>query len=135
MEKGREYSLVTGLMINTENDDTDYESGNEFHVDAMFNQFFSETFALGLHGYYFKQIEGDEGSGAILGGFEGESYGIGPSVLWIPKSAGGKFSISALWLHDLDAKRRLESDYAVVTLGWTLGGGGQGGNRGTGDGS
>ena len=50
MDKGREYWLVTGFMINEENDDTDYESGNEFHIDAMFNQFFSETFALGLHG-------------------------------------------------------------------------------------
>ena len=122
LENGREYSLVTGLMINTENDDTDYDTGNELHVDAMFNQFFSETFALGLHGYYFNQIEGDEGVGAILGDFKGESYGIGPSVLWIPKSGGGKFSVSASWLHDLDATRRLESDYAVVTLGWVLGG-------------
>jgi hypothetical protein len=125
LENGREYSLVTGLMINTENDDTNYESGNELHVDAMFNQFFSETFALGLHGYYFQQIEGDEGSGAILGGFKGDSYGIGPSVLRIPKSCGGKFSVSASWLHDLDATRRLKSEYAVVTLGWILGGGGK----------
>ncbi len=123
MERGREYSLVTGFMINTENYDTDYETGNELHMDAMFNQFFSETFAVGLHGYYHDQVEGDSGSGAILGGFEGESYGIGPSLLWIPR--GGKPSVSATWLHDLDATNKLESDYLVVTLGWQLGGGGK----------
>ncbi len=121
MDKGREYSLVTGFMINEENDDTDYETGNELHIDAMFNQFFSETFALGLHGYYHDQLEGDSGGGAILGDFKGDSYGIGPSLLWI--AGGGKFSVSASWLHDLDATNKLESDYAVVTLGWQLGGG------------
>ncbi len=78
MENGREFSLVPGFMINTKNEDTDYRTGSEFHLDAMFNQFFSDTFAIGLHGYYFKQVDGDSGSGAILGDFKGESFGIGP---------------------------------------------------------
>jgi hypothetical protein len=121
LDTGREFSLVTGFVINGKNDDTDYETGNELHVDAMFNQFLSETFALGLHGYYYNQVGGDSGSGAILGDFEGESYGIGPSFLWIPKSGGGKLSVSGTWLHDLDATNRLESDYAVVTLVWQFG--------------
>ncbi len=85
MENGREFSLVPGFMINTKNEDTDYRTGSEFHLDAMFNQFFSDTFAIGLHGYYFKQVDGDSGSGAILGDFKGESFGIGPSLLWTPK--------------------------------------------------
>lgn len=78
MENGREFSLVPGFVINTKNEDTDYRTGSEFHLDAMFNQFFSDTFAIGLHGYYFKQVDGDSGSGAILGDFKGESFGIGP---------------------------------------------------------
>ncbi len=94
METGREFSLVTGYMINNRNDDTDYDTGNELHVDVMFNQFFSETFVLGLHGYYYRQVGSDSGSGAILGGFKGESYGIGPSFLWVPASGGGKFSVT-----------------------------------------
>ncbi len=119
MKTGRDFSLVAGYMINTRNDDTDYKTGNELHVDAMFNQFLSETFALGLHGYYYQQVTGD--SGAVLGDFEGESYGIGPSFLWTPKSDDGKFSITATWLHDLHATNRLEGDYAVVTLVWQFG--------------
>lgn len=125
MENGREYSLVAGYMINSKNDDTDYDTGDELHVDVMFNQFLSETFAVGLHGYYYDQVEGDSGSGAILGDFKGESYGIGPSFLWVPASGGGKFSVSGSWLHDLDATNRLESDYAVVTLVWQLGAAGK----------
>ena len=123
LETGREFSLTTGYMVNDKNDDTDYETGNELHMDFMFNQFFSETFAAGIHGYYYKQLEGDSGSGALLGDFKGDSYGIGPSLLWIPESGGGRFSVTASWLHDLDATNRMESDYIVVTLGWMLGGG------------
>jgi hypothetical protein len=121
MDSGREFSLATGYMINTENDDTDYRTGDELHVDAMFNQFLSETFGLGLHGYYYKQVTGDSGDGAVLGDFKGESYGIGPSFLWIPKAGDGKFSISGNWLHDLEATNRLESDYVVVTLAYQFG--------------
>jgi hypothetical protein len=125
MENGREFSLVAGYMINNENDDTDYDTGDELHFDAMFNQFLSETSAIGLHGYYYEQVEDDSGSGAILGDFKGESYGIGPSFLWVPASGGGKFSVSGTWLHDLDATNRLESDYAVVTLVWQFGAAGE----------
>ncbi len=120
LESGRDFSIVAGYMINGENDDTDYQTGDEFHVDWMLNQFFSEGFALGVHGYYYKQVEGDSGDGAILGNFKGESVGIGPSVLWTPVAGDGKFSITGTWLHDLDATNRLESDYGVVTLVWQL---------------
>jgi len=118
MENGREFSLAPGFMINTKNEDTDYKTGSEFHLDAMFNQFFSDTFALGLHGYYYKQVEGDSGTGAILGDFKGESYGIGPSILWTPKVGHWYPTITANWRHDLDATNRLESDYAVITFVW-----------------
>lgn len=120
MTTGRDFSLVAGYMINSENDATNYKTGNELHVNATFNQFFSETFALGLHGYYYQQITGDSGSGAILGDFKGESYGIGPSFLWMPKE-GAKFSITGTWLHDLHASDRLKGDYVVVTLVWQFG--------------
>ena len=41
MTTGRDFSLLAGYMINTENDATNYKTGNELHVDAMFNQFVS----------------------------------------------------------------------------------------------
>ncbi len=121
-DTGFDFSTAIGFLINTENDDTDYETGNELHIDVMFNRFLSETFALGLKGYYYKQVSGDSGSGAILGDFEGESYGIGPSLLWVPTTKKGNFSVTGSWLHDLDATRRLEADYALVTLSWVFGG-------------
>ncbi len=119
-ETGTEFSTVLGVMVNTENPDTDYKTGTEFHADFMFNQFLSESFALGLHGYYYKQLSGDSGTGAVLGSFKGESYGLGPAISWVPVSKGGKFALSAKYLRDLDATNRLEADYGVVSLSWVF---------------
>ena len=70
---------------------------------------------------FYQQVTGDSGNGAIPGDFKRESSGIGPSFLWIPKSGGGKFSVTGTWLHDLHASNRMEGDYAVVTLAWQFG--------------
>jgi hypothetical protein len=115
-ETGTEISVIPGLMINTENPDTDYRTGTEFHVDAVVNQFLSETFAVGVVGYAYKQIEGDSGSGAILGDFKGESYGLGPALSWVPEFGDGNLAITGGWLHDLHATNRLEADYGSLTI-------------------
>ena len=119
-ESGTEISIVPGIMINTRNKATDYHTGTELHVDAMVNQFLSETFALGVHGYAYRQVEGDSGSGAILGSFKGESAGIGLAISWIPAAGGGNVAISGKWLHDLTATNRLEADYGVLSVGITF---------------
>jgi hypothetical protein len=119
-ESGTEISVVPGIMFNTRNPATDYHTGMELHVDAMVNQFLSETFALGVHGYAYKQIEGDSGSGAILGSFKGESAGIGLALSWIPAFGGGKVAVSGKWLHDLTATNRLEADQGVLSIGVTF---------------
>ena len=120
LESGTEVSVAAGFLINTENNETDYRTGNEVHVDVTVNQFLSETFALGLRGYYYKQVTGDSGSGARLGDFKGESYGIGPGFVWIPEFGAGKLTVIGKWIHDLDATRRFESDYATITAAWSF---------------
>jgi hypothetical protein len=105
-------------MVNTENSATNYRTGTEFHVDFVANQFVSETFALGLRGYYYEQLTGDSGSGAVLGDFKSESFGIGPGFVWIPKSGGGRFTVLGKWMHDFSAENRFESDYFTLTGAW-----------------
>lgn len=114
--KGLEISVVTGIMVNTSNKATDYNSGTEFHLDYMLNKFLSHTFAIGFHGYYYTQISGDSGTGAILGPFKGSSFGIGPGFMWVPKFTKGKLIIMGNWLHDLSATKRLKSDWAMIKL-------------------
>lgn len=115
-ERGYELSLNLGHIYNTENGDTDYQSGQEIHVDYMVNQYFSETFALGIHGFYLNQITGDRGSGAILGDFKAEAVGIGPALLWTPNIFGKDVPIIAKWLHEFYAENRLEGDHMFASF-------------------
>jgi len=120
LETGTEVSVAPGVIVNTRNDETDYRTGTEFHVDFTANQFLSETFAVGLRGYYYNQLTGDSGSGAILGDFKGESFGLGPGFLWFPEFAAGNLAVLGKWIHDFDATNRFESDYGTLTVAWTF---------------
>jgi len=115
-ETGRDVSFNIGHIYNTENDDTDYQTGQELHLDVVFNQFLSETFAVGLHGFYLKQITGDSGSGAVLGDFKAEAAGIGPALLWTKKFGKQHVSFIAKWLHEFHAKNRLEGDHVFLSF-------------------
>ncbi|WP_170424975.1 SphA family protein [Ruegeria arenilitoris] len=119
-ETGTEFSAAAGIMINTENSATDYKTGNEFHLDAVYNQFLSPELAVGLRGYYYQQLTADSGSGATLGAFKSSSYGIGPGFVWIPESAGGGLTILGKWMHDFGAENRFEADYVTLTAAWTF---------------
>ncbi len=120
LETGTEVSVAPGVIVNTRNDATDYQTGTEFHLDFTANQFLSKTFALGVRGYYYSQFTGDSGSGARLGDFQGESFGLGPGFIWFPAYAEGKLAVLGKWIHDFDATNRFESDYGTPTAAWTF---------------
>lgn len=115
---GTEISLLPGIMVNTTNPATDYKTGTEFHLDFMANQFVMPTLALGVQGYWYKQIEGDSGRGAILGPFMGESFGLGPAVMWVPESTQGRFALILKWTHDISTTNRLSGDWGQIALSW-----------------
>lgn len=115
---GTAVSIAPGIMFNTENDETNYKTGTEFHLDFTVNQFLSETISVGIRGYYYKQLTGDSGSGAVLGDFKSESFGIGPGVVWIPKFAGGALTVLGKWMPDWHVENRFDSDYFTLTAAW-----------------
>jgi hypothetical protein len=90
------------------------------NLDFTANQFLSKTFAPSVRGYYYNQFTGDSGSGAILGDFQGESFGLGPGFIWFPEFAAGKLVVLGKWIHDFDATNRFESDYGTLTVAWTF---------------
>ena len=115
-ETGRDFSFNLGYIYNTENQDTDYQTGQELHLDYVFNQFFSETFAVGIQGFFLKQITGDSGSGALLGDFKAEAAGVGPAILWTTRLGKQDVSFIAKWLHEFHAENRLEGDSIFLTF-------------------
>ena len=113
-ELSAELNVVPGIMVNTKNQSTNYKTGTEFHMDWMANYYPAQTFALGVHGYVYQQLEGDSGSGARLGDFKGEAAAIGPALMWVPIINGKPGKVVVKWLHEFHAKRRVKGDFLQV---------------------
>ncbi len=79
-DSGFEVSSKFMYDFNTENNDTDYLSGQEFHFDYTLG-YKIDNWRLGLGGYYYKQITNDELDGhKYLDGFKGQAIALGPQV-------------------------------------------------------
>jgi hypothetical protein len=85
-------------------------------------QHLSKAFAVGVAGYYYNQVTGDSGAGAVLGPFRGEVTAIGPNLTYNFQMGAVPVFTSARWLHEFDAKNRLEGDVGFVTVTIPLGG-------------
>lgn len=116
MTTGVELSGAAGFTINGENPDTDYKSGTEFHLELGAMQNFSKTFALGVGAYYYDQVTGDSGAGAVLGPFEGRVFGIGPAANLTFMLGQIPVSTNLKYFHEFAAVNRLEGSAGYVTL-------------------
>ena len=117
---GLELSAFAGMDFNTKNDTTDYQTGNQFHVDftaAEHLPFLGGIIGVGANGFYYQQVTGDSGSGATLGDFKGRTVGVGPVLSYITKIWGKDLVAEVKWLPELDVKHRLEGDYIWFKLG------------------
>lgn len=79
-QSGNEFSATLGATYNFKNTVTQYQNGVDFHVDLGASHFITKQWMIGLVGYYFQQLTGDSGSGAVLGDFKSRVAGIGPQI-------------------------------------------------------
>ena len=120
---GHEISLTAGYLFNTRNDDSNYRSGNEFHLDFLIAHHFSRLFAVGLPGYWYKQVTGDNGSlrdGSSFGSFRGEAAGIGLAILFRPTIAGKDVNFTLKWVHDVYARRHVEGSEIMFSVAFKM---------------
>lgn len=127
-KRGHEVSVTTGVMFNTRNDATDYQSGTEWHLDFMLAQHFSPRFALGLEGSVLQGLSDDDGplldkANVVLpalglrplGGFRAEYFGLGPAALYTVKLGDTDVNLIAKYLWDVDHRNRFNSDYLMLS--------------------
>lgn len=118
---GLELSGFAGLDFNTENNDTDYQSGTQFHLDitaAEHLPLWGGLIGVGANFFYYQQIEADSGPGTeVLGDFKGRSIGIGPVVSYVTKVWSKDLVAEVKWLPELDVSNRLEGDYIWFKVG------------------
>jgi hypothetical protein len=118
---GLEFSTFSGFDFNTENDATNYQSGDVFHIDATVAEhlplFGCGIIGLGANAFYWKQFTADSGSGARLGSFETEMAGVGPVLSYIsPPICGHTLVAEVKWLPEIDTFRTLKGDYVWFKL-------------------
>jgi len=112
-KNGIEASLFAGIDFNSKNNDTQYKSGNQAHIEATVAQHFPLWGGLtsaGITGFYYKQITGDSGIGATFGDFKAKATGVGPTISYIGKLNGLDIMTELKWLHELDTKKRVQGD-------------------------
>jgi len=127
-KRGHEFSVTTGVMFNTRNDATDYESGAEWHADFTLAQHFSPRFAVGLVGSLLEGLSDDDGplldqANAVLpalglrplGGFRASYFGAGPAVLYTAKLGDTDVNLIGKYLFDLSHENRFDSDYLMLS--------------------
>jgi hypothetical protein len=113
---GLDLSAAAGFTFHAENPDTEYQSGNEFHLELAAVKSFSQQFSAGVVGYYYEQISGDSGGPPVLGAFKGRVAAIGPFVSYNFKLGETPISTRLRWYHEFDAKNRLEGDAGFFSL-------------------
>jgi hypothetical protein len=118
---GTEVSLYTGVDFNTENEDADYTSGTSLHFDLTVAQhlpLFGGFIGVGANAFYYEQITGDSGSGAVLGDFEGKTSGVGPVLSYVRQIGRTQLLAEVKWLPELDTDKRMEGDYIWFKFGF-----------------
>jgi hypothetical protein len=116
---GLEVSAYAGIDFNTKNTATEYQSGTQFHVDFTIAEhlpLFGGIIGIGANGFYYQQVTGDSGSGAIFGSFKGQTLGVGPVLSYITKVWGKDLAAEVKWLPEMDVKKRLKGDYIWFKL-------------------
>jgi hypothetical protein len=79
-ESGLEFSVTAGVTYNFMNPSTQYQSGTDSHIDWGLSYSPTEAFYFGAAGYFYDQLSGDSGPGAVLGPFQSRVGGVGPQV-------------------------------------------------------
>lgn len=110
-----EISANLGVMANTQNADTDYRTGTEFHFDYLLGYHFSPAWALGVAGSYYAQTASDSGQGVPPFVVDGAFATLGPAGMYTFKTGGGReVTVSVKWLHELGVNNHLSGDYLLV---------------------
>lgn len=118
-DAGHEFSMTTGVMFNDRNSDTDYKTGTEFHLDALAAQYLSESFGLGIVGYYYKQLDSDDGplQGPInASSIQAEGAGFGPAVIWNQAVGTRTLSVIGKAYFDTTSTDRFDGNLYMLSI-------------------
>ena len=121
-ELGLDLSGAIGFEINGENPDTDYLSGNAFHVDVSISKNLTKEFSVGLLAGYYDQVSDDGGAGNRIGPFKGRVTAVGATAGYDFSVAGTPVSARIKVLREVDVENRAQGTIGLFSVGFPLGG-------------
>jgi hypothetical protein len=96
-------------LINFENHDSHYNSGNELSFDYNLGYFITQDVQFGMSGYAYKQVADDERRGhVVLDGNHGQAVAFGPMLRWHPHDK--PWGMTLKWQHEEAVENRTSGD-------------------------
>jgi hypothetical protein len=118
-KNGREASLFAGMDFNSENNATQYKTGDQFRLDGTAAQhlpLMKGLAGIGVSSFYYTQFTGDSGSGVTLGKFEGKTAGIGPVFSYVKPFGHKQFLGEVKWLNEYYTQNRLQGNTVFAKI-------------------
>ena len=115
-KNGRELDVYFGVDFNTKNPKTEYQTGTQLHLEATAAQHLPFGLGVGANAFYYQQVEGDSGAGAIVGSFKGRTVGVGPVLSYIKQWDHTTFAAELKWLPELETEHRMKGDWLWLKL-------------------
>lgn len=112
---GWDISGALTFVSMTRNDATDYQSGDLLHFDWAVGNHVTPNWEIGLAANLVQQFTGDSGTGAKLGAFKAQSFGLGPAVNYTGKWGNTPVSFSAKWERDVTHTNTIGGDLITVS--------------------
>ncbi|MFN2509625.1 MAG: transporter [Chthoniobacterales bacterium] len=96
-------------LINFENPDTNYRSGQELSFDYNLGYWILRDWELGVSGYAYKQVADDEVNGQTVGdGNKGQAVAFGPALRWHPHDKN--YGVTLKWQHEELVENRTKGE-------------------------
>lgn len=102
---GYEVSAKIMYDFNTKNNDTDYLSGQELHLDYALGKKVKD-FTFGMAGYFYQQVTADEKDGVTVPNNKGSVLALGPALKYDYKN----MSFSLKYLFETETYNRPQGD-------------------------
>ena len=113
--QGWEFFTKMSYSFNSENDDTNYQSGDYFAGDYAIGYQLNDQVKLALEGYVFKQTTDDEVNGVSIGN-KGQALSFGPAIQY----KRDNWSLEAKFLKETEVEHRPEGHSSTLKLVWAF---------------
>lgn len=106
---------ATGVTFNAKNEDTDYDSGTDFHVEWAVGYEICKGLIVGPTGYSYRQLTGDSGLGAVLGPFRGDVDAIGGGFSYTTLVGSTPLILNARHYEEYNAEKRMDGSMSILS--------------------